>query len=180
MPHKSWKCNSVLDFNFYQWTTSSQYNLIIHAIRYCHADREDQVSLSKGPRLRCSTLSKPFWSLIFTSCCWRAVQCMHTKPVFTGNTGGQFIVQIPQSATCFLSDSNQVMLRPSNTQKNSCHVGVGQLTVFENQSCKISLPMQLGFENKTNKNTKKQSRSCFIQKPPKIIIWEPHILLKPS
>lgn len=139
MHHKSWKCCSILDFNFYQWTASSQYNLIIHAIRYRHAEREDQVRLIKGPRLRHSILSKPLWLLIFTSCCWRAAQCMHTKPVFTGDTGGQFIVQIPQSATCFLCESNQVMLRPSNTQRNFCHVGVGQLTVFENQSCNISV-----------------------------------------
>lgn len=139
MPHKSWKCNCALEFNFYQWTASSQYNLIIHAVRYCHAEREDQVRLIKGPRLRCSTLSKALCSLIFVSWFWRAVQCMCTKPVFTGDTGGQFIVQIPQSATCFLSDSNQAMLRPYNTQKNFCHVGVGQLTVFENQSYKISV-----------------------------------------
>lgn len=93
----------------------------------------------KDHRLRYSSLSKPSCLLPSLPFCQITVQCMPTKSIFTGGPGGQFTVQVPQSATCVLCDSNQVTLRFFNTRRNLCHVGVRHLTGLENLSCRISV-----------------------------------------
>lgn len=124
-------CPTVLEntWLFLIWVSSNEQPLLsavtIHAVRCSHT-----LDPVKTLHKKCSALFQTLLLTIFLSCLWMAIKCMPSKPIFTGDTGGQFIVWIPQFATCLLCNLNQATLRPSNTWRNFCHVGVWHLTVL--------------------------------------------------